>query len=412
MPGRSCPHTANGEIEAALPWPVLWLLKGVALLSARTAWRIRTEASSDIFLQHYLAQLTFTMLKPLPPLSALRSFEAVARRLSFSKAAEELHVSPGAVSQQISALEDRLGTRLFNRTKRSVALTDAAMRMLSDIQAGLELLSRAITTRATTPGVGALTISVAPSFASKWLLPRLSGFYEQHPDIDLRVLATVGLADFAQDGVDLAIRLGHGRYRGLHVEPLFPEALTPLCSPALLKRKGALKKPDDLRKFRLIHDTSIPGAGERGAWEQWLHLAGAKDLSAQRGTKFSLAELAMQAAIDGAGVVLGRLVLAERDLAAGRLVRPFKTVLPLDVSYFLVRANASAPRQEILSFRDWLFAALKRSANCARLLVREAAPDATGANTTAGVRSAGRGLRRVDAGATAMARRGREVPQR
>jgi hypothetical protein len=147
-----------------------------------------------------------------------------------------------------------------------------------------------------------------------------------------------------------------------------------------------------------------------------LHLAGAKDVSAQRGTKFSLAELAMQAAIDGTGVVLGRLVLAERDLAAGRLVRPFKTVLPLDVSYFLVRANASAPRQEILSFRDWLFAALKRSANSARLLVRrEAAPDATGANTTAGVRSAGHGLRpgaRVDAGATAMARRGREVPQR
>ena len=302
------------------------------------------------------------MLKPLPPLSCFRSFEAVARQLSFSKAAEELHVTPGAVSQQIRALEDSLGIRLFDRTKRSVALTEAATRMLPEIQAGLEMLSRAVSKPAASPGERTLTISVAPSFASKWLLPRLPSFYDHHPDIDLRVLATVGLADFKRDGVDLAIRLGHGSYQVLHAELLFAEALTPLCSPDLLKRKGALNTPDDLRKYRLIHDTSIPGGGERGAWEQWLALAGAKKVSAQRGAKFSLAELAMQAAIDGTGVVLGRIVLAERDIAAGRLLRPFKTILPLDVSYFLVRANGAAPRQEIQCFWDWLFAALKRSA--------------------------------------------------
>ena len=190
-------------------------------------------------------------------------------------------------------------------------------------------------------------------------------FHEQHPDIDLKISATVALADFQRERVDLAIRLGHGNYPGLHAEPLFSEALTPLCSPGLLKRKGALKQPDDLRKHRLIHDTSLPG-GEQGAWERWLALAGTKNVSTQRGTRFTLAELALQAAIDGAGVVLGRIVLAEADLAAGRLVRPFKTVLPLDVSYFLVRSKVAAPRQELRCFRDWLFGSLQNSSHTRR----------------------------------------------
>jgi LysR family glycine cleavage system transcriptional activator len=146
-----------------------------------------------------------------------------------------------------------------------------------------------------------LTISVAPSFASKWLLPRLPGFYDSHPDIELRISASVGIADFKRDKVDLAIRLGHGRYPGLHAEPLFNEALTPLCSPDLLKGKGRLDSPDDLRKHRLIHDMSIPGGGDSAAWDSWLALAGAKQVAANRGAKFSLAELAMQAAIDGVG---------------------------------------------------------------------------------------------------------------
>lgn len=301
------------------------------------------------------------MRKPLPPLSSLRSFEAVARQLSFSRAAEELHVTPGAVSQQIRALEELLGTKLFDRTRRSVSLSDAGARMLPDVQAGLEMLSRAVSSK-TTVGERALTISVAPSFASKWLLPRLPRFHERHPDIDLRISATVGLADFRREKVDLAIRLGHGNYPGLHTEPLFSEALTPLCSPALVKRKGALKKTDDLRRHRLIHDTSIPGY-EQGAWERWLALAGGKNIPTQRGTRFTLAELALQAAIDGDGVVLGRIVLAEADLAAGRLIRPFKTVLPLDVSYFLVRSKVATPRHELRCFRDWLFSSLQNTSD-------------------------------------------------
>jgi LysR family glycine cleavage system transcriptional activator len=172
--------------------------------------------------------------------NTLRSFEAVARHLSFSKAAQELHVTPGAVSQQISSLEELLGARLFERTRRFVTLTDAATRMLPDIQAGLEILARAISNNGPPLGERTLTISVTPSFASKWLLPRLPSFYDQHTDIDLRISATVGLADFKRDKVDLAVRLGHGSYPGLQAEFLFADALTPLCSPELLRRKGPL----------------------------------------------------------------------------------------------------------------------------------------------------------------------------
>jgi len=301
------------------------------------------------------------MLKMLPPLSSLRAFEAVARRTSFSRAAEELHVTPGAVSQQIRLLEQFLGETLFLRTKRSVALTEVATRMLPDIQAGLELLSRATSNKTAASAERTLTISVAPSFASKWLLPRLADFSEHYPDIDLRISATVALADFRRDNVDLAIRLGRGNYPELHVEPLFAETLAPLCSPELLKAKGRLKKPDDLKKHRLLHDTSIPGESEQSSWERWLKLAGATQVSARRGIRFSLAELALQAAIDGTGVVLGRMVLAEGDLAAGRLIKPFKAVLPLDVSYFLVMAKGSSRREEIQCFRNWLYNRLKQS---------------------------------------------------
>lgn len=290
----------------------------------------------------------------LPPLGALRAFEAVARRLSFTRAAEELHVTPGAVSQQIRSLEQLLGDQLFVRTKRSVALTDAAARLLPDIQAGLDILARACSSRTASADGTALSISVAPSFASKWLLPRLGDFSKRHPDIDLRISATVALADFRRDRIDLAIRLGHGNYPDAIAEPLFADGVTPLCSPELLKRTGRLRKPDDVKRLRLLHDTSIPGDGMDNAWQRWLEFAGASHVPAHRGPRFSLAELAMQAAIDGAGIVMGRLVLAESDLAAGRLVAPFKAVLPLDVSYFLVMAKRGQPRHEALCFRAWL----------------------------------------------------------
>ena len=294
------------------------------------------------------------MVGQLPPLGSLRAFEAVARRLSFTRAADELHVTPGAVSQQVRQLEEILGQRLFVRTKRSVVLTEIGMRMLPDVQAGLDTLARAIRSHSSSGHDRSLTISVAPSFASKWLLPRLAGFTRQNPDIDLRVSATVGLADLERDGVDLAIRLGRGPYPNVRLEALFGESLTPLCSPNLMKSKGRLRSPEDLRRHKLIHDTSIPGENERSAWRRWLDFAGATAVPHHPGLRFSLAELAMQAAIDGAGVVLGRMVLAEADLASGRLVRPFDIILPLDEAYYLVLPKNGPLRRESMRFREWI----------------------------------------------------------
>lgn len=289
-----------------------------------------------------------------PPLSALRAFEAVARQLSFTRAAEELHVTPAAVSQQVRALEEQLGVTLFQRSRRAVSLTAAGNGILPDIQAGFESLSRAMAGAARQPNASALTISVAPSFASKWLLPRLPDFAAKCPEVELRISATVGLADFGRNEADLAIRFGSGRYPGLDSERLFRESLCPLCSPKLVQGKRALKKPGDLKNFRLLHDLSVPGDPQASGWARWLKLAGAPEVNANRGTRFSLAELALQAAIDGAGVVLGRLALAELDLAAGRLYRPFRRALPLGMGYFLVMPKKNRERPEIQSFRAWL----------------------------------------------------------
>jgi LysR family glycine cleavage system transcriptional activator len=302
------------------------------------------------------------MPRPLPPLSALLAFEAVARRLSFSRAAEELHVTPGAVSQQIKALEERVGEPLFERTRRTVGLTSAARAMLPDVQAGLHLLSRAVEDKATASANGrSLTISVAPSFASKWLLPRLPQLAKLHPGIDLRISATVSLAEFGRDGPDLAIRFGRGQYGDLHSERLLPESLTPMCSPAMPGAR-ALKRPGDLRRVPLLHDTSVPGAGDSGAWSKWFELAGETGVPVESGMRFSLAEHALQAAIDGAGVVLGRLCLAEGDLAAHRLVRPFKQALQLDVGYHLVMPRRRRERADVQRFREWLLGEVRRSA--------------------------------------------------
>ena len=292
--------------------------------------------------------------KRLPPLSALRAFEAVARTLSFTGAARELHVTPGAISQQVRALEEQLGTALFRRSRRSVALTAAGSAILPDVQAGFESLSRVLDDGWRRSQGKTLTISVAPSFASKWLLPRLPEFAAQFPDIELRISATVGLVDFAREEVDLAIRFGSGGYGDVKTERLFSEALAPMCAPRLVTPRRPLNTPSDLRHFRLIHDLSIPWRDHESGWARWLKLAGAGEVNASRGSRFSLAELALQAAIDGTGVVLGRLALAQQDLAEGRLYRPFSVVLPLDMSYYLVMPKKKHERPEIQSFKAWI----------------------------------------------------------
>ena len=298
------------------------------------------------------------MRKRLPSLSALKAFESVARQLSFTGAARELHVTPGAVSQQVRALEEHVGHSLFDRSRKAISLTPAGMAILPEIQAGFECLYRAIEGNGRRHGARTLSISVAPSLASKWLMPRLGDFSVRFPEIELRISATIGLADFRDNEVDVAIRFGSGGYDGLMEERLFRESLCPMCSPTLAKGRHSLRVPGDLRHFPLIHDLSIPG--EHAAWSRWLERAGARQVDSSRGTRFSLAELALQAAIDGSGVVLGRTALAERDVAEGRLIRPFHLELPISSSYYLVMPRENAQRPEIQCFRGWLFDAVEQ----------------------------------------------------
>jgi LysR family glycine cleavage system transcriptional activator len=193
------------------------------------------------------------------------------------------------------------------------------------------------------------------------LVPRLDRFLALHPEIDLRISATMALVDFRKDEADLAIRFGKGPYFDVDAERLLPEALAPMCSPRLLNGKHPLKSPDDLRHFRLLHDMSIPGNDGRLNWAKWLSLAGTTKVSPNRGPRFTLAELALQTAIDGGGVVLGRLTLAADDIAAERLICPFDLVLPLEVSYFMVLPPRNRERAEIVAFQAWLRAEAQRS---------------------------------------------------
>ncbi len=294
------------------------------------------------------------MSRRLPPLNSLRAFEAVARHLSISKAAEELSVTPAAVSHQIKTLEDHLGVALFRRDKRSLMLSDAGQACLPGIREGFERLGSAIAEIDSLGLAGILTVSVAPSFAAKWLLPRLDGFQTKHPDIDVRVSASMQLVDFTRDDVDLAIRYGSGRYPELVVERLMTEAVFPVCSPKLMKGKDGLKDLEGLRAQTLLHDDSPDGDVSCPTWAMWLKAAGVNEVDASRGPRFNQSSLVLEAAILGRGVALAKAALAAADLAEGRLVRPFEIAAPVDFAYYVVCPKAKLNLPKVALFRDWL----------------------------------------------------------
>jgi LysR family glycine cleavage system transcriptional activator len=287
-------------------------------------------------------------MRRLPPLSTLRSFEAAARLLSFSKAADELHVTHGAVSRAIKHLEDHLGIALFQRKTRAVALTPTGATYAAAVRDTLERLAAATVAIADQQTLGGLNVSTTDSFASKWLLPRLYRFRAKHPEIDVRLIASPKLADFVNDGIDVAIRYGRGRYAGLTAELLMMEELTPVSSPKLLEDPHPLKTPDDLKHHTLIHDDF------QIDWAMWLRTAGVQGVDAHRGPRFESSVHAVQAAVQGEGVVLGRSALVADDLKAGRLVKPFTLSLPADLAYYVVYPTQSAERPKIKAFRDWL----------------------------------------------------------
>ncbi len=293
-------------------------------------------------------------MRRLPPLNSLRAFESAARWLSFSKAADELFVTPAAVSQQIKQLETYLGVPLFHRMTRAVRLTDEARTVLPLITEGFDKLAEAVEHLSQDLETGVLTVSSAPTFAQKWLLPRLPAFAEKHPDIDLRLDASLLSRDFERDGIDIGIRLGLGDYPGLHVERVFGEQVSVVCSPKLLTGDPPLREPSDLQYFRLLHVDWGRFAVPLPDWQMWLTAAGLEDLKVKHGPTFTVENMAIEAAISGNGVALVSNYAVVEELKNGSLVRPFELAIKAGFSYWLVCPHAHMRRARVKAFSTWL----------------------------------------------------------
>lgn len=297
------------------------------------------------------------MAERLPPLKAIRYFESAARHLSFTKAAQELYVTHSAISHQIKALEEWLGVKLFRRLNRRLVLTEAGQTYVKPVHEAFERLADASRLLRAREQGGALTVSVMPSFAAKWLVPRLRSFRERHPEIDVRISATEQLVEFSRDDVDIAIRYGRGNWPGLRIEPLLHETLFPVCSPKLLTGAPPLREPADLLQHVLLNDSDW----RQDWWVRWLAAAGIESKIPRRALSFNYSNLMLQAAIDGLGVALTQEALAGDDLAAGRLVRPFALSLSSDYGYYVVAPDETADRPKVAAFRNWLLSEARTS---------------------------------------------------
>ncbi len=300
-------------------------------------------------------------MRRLPPLNALRTFEAAARFESFNRAAEELHVTPSAVSHQIRTLEEYLGVTLFRRLTRQIKLTPEGRAYLAPIRDALEQIRIATEQLARAGDAGPLTISSAPAFAAGWLMPRLNDFQLRHPEIEVRLTAAVELVDFARSDVDVGIRTGKGEWPGLRAHRLMREELVPVCSPALLDGPNPLARPEDLRHATLLHE--LPRLGQ---WRTWLSAAGVEGIDAERGPKFQNAAMAVEAAVSGLGVAIADRSLAEGHLQEGRLVAPFDIKLPSKHAYYLVYPEQRAGDPKIAAFSAWLVAAIEDTGELAQ----------------------------------------------
>lgn len=290
------------------------------------------------------------MLRRLPALNALKSFEAAARHESFTRAAEELCVTQGAVSHQVKALEQELGLKLFNRERQRLVITESGRQYLTVVRDAFDRIAIGTERLMQRRSSGALTLSTSPDFAAKWLVHRLGRFSATHPEIDLTVSASMHHVDFAHEEVDLAVRHGDGNWPGLHGERLCAEQLFPVCSPKLIAGRPRLRKAADVLKFPILHlDTSE-------AWARWLEAAGVAGADRVRGPVLNRASMLIDAAVDGQGIALARTTLAAWDLLNGRLVRPFAPALRLSNSYWIVCPKAAAMLPKVKQAREWLLA--------------------------------------------------------
>jgi LysR family glycine cleavage system transcriptional activator len=305
----------------------------------------------------------------LPPLNALRAFEAVARHRSFRKAAEELFVTPAAISHQIKGLEDHLGLPLFVRLNRRIELTEAAHSALPLMQKGFEALVHAVAelrSHGRTPG---LTIGATPTFVSRWLMPRLHGFLKDHPGIDVRLVASGRLIHVLREAqadsvagdtplrdADIEIHFDDGQHPGRVVDLLFPVEVVPMCHPDLLTRPSPLAKPEDLRHHTLLHGDGRFADRSQSLWARWLNQMDVSGVDARRGLQFDHSTMALEAAADGLGVALATPQLAAEELEEGKVVILFPWALPLDDAYHLVVSESALERPEVAAFRNWLLA--------------------------------------------------------
>lgn len=300
------------------------------------------------------------MPHPLPPLNALRAFEAIARHLSFSRAADELHVTPAALSHQIRGLEEQLGVTLFHRRTRGIDLTDAGRLIYPGLHAGFTSVRDAVARLDRAREDRFLVISATPGLTAKWLVPRLWRFLADHPQIDARISASMGFADFAGDEVDVALRLSNGVHPELHVEKLFDDSVLPVCSPRLVEE--GLRRLDDLARFTLIHYEIPLSSPSPPPWAEWLKVAGAHGVDATRGLRLNASDHALDAAVAGAGVLLSYKLIASDDVRAGRLVIPFGPELPIsERAYHFVCLRGHETRPNVRAFRDWIFAEMEQT---------------------------------------------------
>ena len=290
------------------------------------------------------------MSRRLPPLNALKAFEAAARHESFTRAAAELCVTQGAVSHQVKALEQELGVKLFTRAPQRLEITGAGRSYLAVIRDALDRIASGTEQLLQRQSTGVLTVSTSPNFASKWLVHRLGRFAEAYPAIDLRLAAQLHHVDFAREDVDVAVRHIDTPAPGLHCTRLATEALFPVCSPALANGPPALHEPDDITGHTLLH------LDNRSDWAKWLDAAGVTQADLSRGPVLNQASMVIDAAVAGQGIALARTALAAQDLIAGRLVRPFALALPVAYAYWVVCPKATAYLPKIATFRDWLLA--------------------------------------------------------
>ena len=293
----------------------------------------------------------------LPALNGLRAFEVSARYLSFSKAAEELHVTPAAISQQVRSLEQQLGITLFHRRVRALDLTEAGRAALPHLSDGFHRLQTGVDAMQLAREVDHLTVSVAPSIGARWLVPRLERLRCDYPEIQIRIDAKDGLANFTNDGVDVAIRYGLGNYHPHIVESMLAADAFPVCSPALLKKEASLSCPDDLAEITLLHSTWTDESDSVPGWRMWLKAAGATKVDPEPGPRFGNDNMLVEAALAGQGVALITHAVVARELESGKLVRPFPPAVFEETAfcYYLVYPERHRSTPKVIAFRDWIF---------------------------------------------------------